>query len=111
MPCSCTGTANRARSVSIQVTRAQPKYRVAVCPNYHFTMEAVFAPAYDQSRFHIGIPKARRIHASQSITEKEAQSVTEDESLKHLKQIEQRLAALEAQAASTAEVLAHAERT
>ena len=74
-------------------------------------MEAVFPPAYDQSRFYIGIPKDRRIHAYQSITEEEAQSVTEDESLKRLKQIEQRLAALEAQAASTAEVLAHAEQT
>ena len=36
--------------------------------------------------------------------------MTEDELLKRLKQIEQRLAALEAHAAAAAEVLAHAEQ-
>ena len=36
--------------------------------------------------------------------------MTEHESLKRLKQIEQRLAALEAHAAAAAEVLAHAEQ-
>ena len=36
--------------------------------------------------------------------------MTEDELLKRLKQMEQRLAALEAHAAASAEVLAHAEQ-